>query len=318
MRAMAESLTAPAAAAAAAIHNRRRVDGVLLVDKPAGPSSNAVLGHVKRLFGASKAGHTGTLDPLASGLLPICFGEATKFARFLLEGDKRYTATVRFGIATATSDAEGEVTAIHEVEFDEARLRAALAAAVGPQLQVPPKHSALKHAGRPHYAWARAGIDVPRTPRDITIHALRLVEWSSPDAIIEIGCSKGTYVRAVATSLGDTLGCGAHLAALRRTGSGGFDVRDAVTVETLEALDEAGRGRLLRPVSALVSHLPRAELDGPAARSFRHGQPVALAYDGSGFAAVYAVGGPLIGVADHRQAMLVPVRLIVGEDCATS
>ena len=292
--------------------HRRRIDGVLLVDKPAGPSSNAVLGHVRRLYRAAKAGHTGTLDPLASGLLPICLGAATRYSGMLLEAHKRYLATIRFGISTTTSDAEGEVTAVRPVEFDEARLSAALARAVGPQLQVPPKHSALKHGGRPHYAWARAGVDVPRAPREITVHALRLVEWKAPDAVVDVECSKGTYVRALAASLGEALGCGAHLAALRRTGSGGFDVTDAITIEALEALDEPARDRLLRGSEVLVAHLPRVELDRDVARSFRNGQAVACPGDAlasnPGLFAVFD-GGSLIGTGEGRDGLLYPGRL---------
>lgn len=290
----------------------RPVDGVLLVDKPAGPSSNAVLGHVRRLYSAAKAGHTGTLDPLASGLLPVCFGAATRYSGMLLDAPKRYLATVRFGIATTTGDAEGEVTAAHPVAFDEAQLRAALDRAVGPQLQIPPRHSALKFAGRPHYEYARAGIDVPRTPREITIYSLQLVEWKAPDATIAIECSKGTYVRALAASLGDELGCGAHLASLRRTGSGGFDVKDAVTVEAIEALDVEGRERLLRPASVLVAHLPRVVLDHATARSFRHGQPIAC--PGATVVSRHALravfeGVALIGTGEIRGGLLHPGRL---------
>lgn len=307
---MAETEGRPAGAARAIA--RRHVDGVLLVDKPAGPSSNAVLGHIRRLYCAAKAGHTGTLDPLASGLLPICLGAATRYSGMLLDAPKRYLATVRFGIATTTSDAEGEVTELRPVAFDEARLTAVLERSIGPQLQVPPKYSALKFGGRPHYEYARAGIDVPRVPREITIHSLQLVEWNAPDATIAIECSKGTYVRALAASLGDELGCGAHLASLRRTGSGGFDVNDAVTIEAMEALDALARDRLLRPASVLVAHLPRVELDRAAARSFRRGQPIAC--PGAALASPYTLravfeGNTLIGTGEIRDDLLHPGRL---------
>lgn len=307
---MAESEVRPGGAAAAI--PRRSVDGVLLVDKPAGPSSNAVLGHVRRLYRAAKAGHTGTLDPLASGLLPICLGAATRYSGMLLDAPKRYLATVRFGIATTTADAEGEVTAVRPVAFDEAQLAAVLDRSTGAQLQVPPKHSALKFGGRPHYEYARAGIDVPRVPREITIHSLQLVDWKAPDATIAIECSKGTYVRALAASLGDELGCGAHLASLRRTGSGGFDVKDAMTIEAIEALDAGARERLLRPASVLVAHLARVELDRATARSFRHGQPVAC--PGTALASPHTLravfeGDVLIGTGKIRDGLLHPGRL---------
>ena len=250
---------------------RRRIDGVLLLDKPAGITSNAALGQAKRLYNAEKAGHTGTLDPLASGLLPLCFGEATKFAQLLLDAPKRYVATIRFGVTTTTQDAEGDVVATRPVAFDAADLAAALARFVGPQTQVPPAHSALKFQGRPHYEYARAGIDVPRAPREIVIHALTLVESSPPDAIVDVLCSKGTYVRSLAADLGEALGCGAHLAALRRTASGGFDISDAHAIDALAAMDQVQRDACLLAPSALTAQLPGLDVDGVDGQAFPAG-----------------------------------------------
>ena len=214
----------------------RRIDGVLLLDKPSGITSNAALLRARRLYNAEKAGHTGTLDPLASGLLPLCFGEATKFAQFLLDAPKRYRATIRFGVTTETQDAEGDVVEMRPIAFDTVALEEALRRFIGPQMQVPPAHSALKHQGRPHYAYARAGIEVARKPREITIHALQMIEWKAPDATLDVECSKGTYVRALAADMGETLGCGAHLAGLRRTASGGFELANAVTLDALDTM----------------------------------------------------------------------------------
>jgi len=199
---------------------RRRVDGVLLLDKPSGLSSNAALQRARRAFDAEKAGHTGTLDPLASGLLPLCFGEATKFAQFLLDATKRYTATVRFGVTTATGDAEGEVLEMRPVTLARSDVEAVLPDFTGRLSQVPPAYSALKFEGRSHYEYARAGIDVPRPPRDIEILEISLRAWTAPDAVLDVTCSKGTYIRVLAEDIGRALGCGAHLAGLRSPSKG--------------------------------------------------------------------------------------------------
>jgi tRNA pseudouridine55 synthase len=292
---------------------RRHIDGVLLLDKPSGITSNAALSRVKRLYEAQKAGHTGTLDPLASGLLPICFGSATRFSQFLLDADKRYLATVRFGIATTTQDAEGDVVAVAPVAFARDDLAAALRRFTGPIRQTPPAHSALKFAGRPHYEYARRGIDVPRPARDVTIHALRLVDWQPPDAMLDVACSKGTYVRALAADLGDALGCGAHLAALRRTASGGFDVANAVTLGALEAMEPGERDSHLAPATVLVAHLPPLRLAAGAAVRFRHGVAVAATGFSDGVAAVFD-GDALIGVADVGEQVARPRRTLAAPD----
>ena len=289
---------------------RRPVDGVLLLDKPVGLTSNAALQRAKRLYRAEKAGHTGTLDPLASGLLPLCFGEATKFAQRLLDAPKRYLATVRFGIVTTTGDAEGDVRATAPVAFDRADLEAVLARFVGRIAQVPPAHSALKFRGRAYYDYARAGEDIPRVARDVDVHALRLVAWDAPEAVVDVACGKGTYVRVLAEDIGGALGCGAHLAALRRTATGGFDVADALPLDRLEAISDAARLAALRPAASLVSGLPALVLDAVDARRFRQGQPVSVPGRPDGECAVYA-GDRLLGVAAVEAGVARPRRVVV-------
>jgi tRNA pseudouridine55 synthase len=215
---------------------RRVLDGVLLLDKGIGLSSNDALMRAKRLFLAKKAGHTGTLDPLASGLLPLCFGEATKFSQDLLDADKTYEATMRLGIQTSTGDAEGEVLQTRPVEVSVPDVEAALERFRGPISQVPPMHSALKRDGKPLYEYARAGQVVERVAREVTIHALDLLGAALPDVTFRVTCSKGTYVRTLAEDIGAALGCGAHLIALRRTGVGALTLDRAVTLEALEAM----------------------------------------------------------------------------------
>jgi tRNA pseudouridine55 synthase len=295
------------------------VDGVLLLDKPSGVTSNAALMRVKRGYHAEKAGHTGTLDPLASGLLPICLGEATKFARFLLEAGKRYVATVRFGITTTTHDAEGDVVETWPVAIDRAAIEAVLPAFTGLIRQVPPAYSALKFEGKPYYDYARRGIAIPRAAREVGVHELRLLEWNAPDAVVEVECSKGTYVRALAADLGEALGCGAHLAALRRTATGGFDVQTAVPLDAVEAMSEPQRDACLLPTSVLVAHLPRIELDGARARAFLNGRAVhaeaAMPAGGipsaAGPRAVYGPDG-LLGVGEVHDGLARPRRLLSG------
>ena len=239
---------------------RRRVDGVLLLDKPAGLSSNAALQRAKRLYAAEKAGHTGTLDPLATGLLPLCFGEATKFAQALLDAPKEYVATVRFGIATTTGDAEGEIVRTCDVAFSRAELESALPRFVGRIVQMPPAFAALKFQGRNYYEYARAGIEIPRVPRPVEIAAIELIDWSPPAAVLRVACGKGTYIRVLAEDIAGALGSCAHLAALRRTVSGPFALADAVTLEALEAMDEPARDR-----AAAAARRP-AVRRGPARR----------------------------------------------------
>jgi tRNA pseudouridine55 synthase len=289
---------------------RQRVDGVLLLDKPSGISSNAALQRARRALNAEKAGHTGTLDPLASGLLPLCFGEATKFARFLLDADKRYTATVRFGVTTTTHDAEGAVVAIAPVGIDRAMLEAALPAFRGAIRQIPPAHSALKHQGRSHYEYARAGIDVPRAPRDVRIATLSLTAWEPPDATFDVESSTGTSARSRAADLGAALGCGAHLAALRREATGGFSIAAAVPLDAFEALPPDARAGALLPVDALLATLPVLRVPAGDAEDLRHGRSISLPDGGAELWRAYDPGGVLLGVVRHEGGAVVPVRMI--------
>lgn len=250
---------------------RRAVHGVLLLDKPVGLSSNDALQKAKRLYRAEKAGHTGTLDPLASGLLPLCFGAATKFSQVSLEADKAYRATLQLGVTTATGDAEGDVLERRPVNVDEAGLEAARRGLLGEIDQLPPMHSALKKDGRALYEYARAGLEVERQPRRVSIHRLDIVERHDDRLVIDVLCSKGTYVRTLAEDLGAALGCGAHLAALRRTGSGSLRVERAVTLEALAAMSEAERDALLQRADALLAEWPEVRLNEDDAGRFLSG-----------------------------------------------
>ena len=289
--------------------DRRRVDGVLLLDKPAGLSSNAALQRARRLYAAAKAGHTGTLDPLATGLLPIAFGEATKFAHALLDAPKRYEAVVRLGTATDTGDAEGQVTRTLPVDVDRAGFEAILARFVGPAQQTPPRYAALKHRGRAYYDWAREGVEIPRPPRPIELHSLALREWRPPDAVVDVRCSKGTYVRVLAEDLGAAAGTCAHLAALRRTATGGFVIDDAVTLDALEAMAPDARLARLRPVDVLVADMQRVDLAPDDVERFRHGVAVASTGPASGRCVVYGAGA-LLGLADVDAGIAHPARLV--------
>jgi len=290
------------------------VDGVLLLDKPVGITSNAALQRAKRALGAARAGHIGTLDPLASGLLPVCFGEATKFSQGLTDADKTYRATIRLGQRTSTGDAEGEIVAQFPVNADAAAVRTALATLEGPLDQVPPMHSAVKHHGKPLYAYARAGTTVVRAPRRITIFEIALEHWSSPEVTVRVRCSKGTYIRTLAETLGERLGCGAHLAGLRRLAVGGLALDGAVTLADWEAWEPAQRIACLLLPDRLVDTLPRVELAAPLAARFRQGQTVKV---GDPLAEgepvrVYGAGeGVFIGLATGAaDGTLKPLRLV--------
>lgn len=232
---------------------RRPVHGVLLLDKPLGLSSNQALQKAKWLLRAEKAGHTGTLDPLASGVLPLCFGAATKFSQLHLDADKTYEAKARLGVKTSTGDAEGEVIAERPVAVTAADLARVEARFTGPIRQVPPMHSALKKDGKALYEYAREGVEVERAARDVMIHALALAALPDGEILIRATVSKGTYIRTLGEDIGEALGCGAHLTALRRTATGGFGIAQCVTLEALEAMDEDERLAQLLPTEALVA-----------------------------------------------------------------
>ena len=258
---------------------KRKISGVLLLDKAVGISSNTALQQVRRLYRAEKAGHTGVLDPLAGGLLPVCFGEAAKFAQYLLDADKAYTAALQLGTATATGDAEGEIVASGRADVSAAEFQAACAALTGAVRQVPPMFSALKHEGRPLYEYARKGIVIERKPRDIVIRRIDIREFAPPHAVIDVACSKGTYIRTLSEDIAKHIGTYAHLTALRRTASAGFSVDNAHTYEQLAALTEAGRDALLLPCDAMLAHLPRLNADADTVRRLACGQSAALPPD---------------------------------------
>ncbi|WP_428827755.1 tRNA pseudouridine(55) synthase TruB [Azonexus sp. IMCC34842] len=288
----------------------KQVDGVLLLDKPIGLTSNDALQKVRRLFSAAKGGHTGTLDPLATGLLPLCFGEATKFSADLLDADKTYEAIVKLGVTTDSGDAEGVVIASAPVNVSENDISRVLPQFTGDIQQIPPMHSALKRNGRPLYELARQGIEVEREPRAVTIYAVDCLDFSGDSLTLRVACSKGTYIRVLAADIGQALGCGAHLTGLRRTMVGDLDLANAVTLAELEALDEAERAGRLQLVDALLLSLPVMTVEGEAAERFRHGNPVDLPDGLAGKIRVYA-DDRLIGVGEPGgDGRLWPKRLV--------
>ena len=290
---------------------KRPLNGVLMLDKARGASSNAALQRAKRLYQAAKAGHAGTLDPLATGLLPVLFGEATKFSSDLLEADKSYAAEIRLGISTATADAEGEVIATRAVKVAPEQLAAALQNFRGSIAQTPPLYSALKHAGKPLYAYARAGIDIERAPRQVTIHALALQWFEGERLALSVTCSKGTYIRSLAHDLGEVLGCGAHLAALRRTAVGRFGLDCAHTLESLEAMTAAERDALLLPVDALLQDLPEVRFEPAQQARFLQGQAVPWEGPQQPRVRVYGGDGALLGVGElGADGAIAPKRVI--------
>lgn len=293
---------------------RDLVNGVLLLDKPVGLSSNDALIKVKRFMNAKKAGHTGTLDPFATGLLPLCFGEATKFSQDLLEADKTYETTVHLGITTDTGDTEGQVLATHDVNVSLDQIDAVLAQFRGPIMQVPPMYSALKRDGKAYYEYAREGITLEREARPVTIVRLTLIDYSAPFLKLAVTCTKGTYIRVLGEDIGHALGCGAHLNALRRIAVGPLTTDGIVTVEQVAA--HAAPKELLAPVDALLASFPVLMLTDELARRFLQGQRLALGKEGvalpqqQGRVRVYH-GAQLLGTGLLQEfAVLAPERLI--------
>ena len=250
---------------------KRAVHGVLLLNKPLGLSSNDALQKAKRMYRAEKAGHTGTLDPLATGLLPLCFGAATKFSQISLDADKRYLATLQLGVTTTTADAEGEVLQRRPVDVSGAQMQAACQRFTGEIDQVPPMYSALKREGKALYEYARAGIEVEREARRVTVHRLAIVSGSGDEWTLEVLCSKGTYVRTLAEDIGEALGCGAHLSALRRTGSGPLTLESAHTLEQLGEMTEEQRDAALLNADTLLADWPLVRLNAEDAGRFLSG-----------------------------------------------
>jgi tRNA pseudouridine55 synthase len=253
---------------------KRNVNGVLLLDKPLGFSSNQAMQKVKWLYQAAKAGHTGTLDPLATGLLPICLGEATKFAQYVTDADKTYLATIKLGITTTTGDAEGEVLFISPVKVSQKQFEEVVQQFIGEISQIPPMYSALKHKGKALYHYAREGIDIDRQARLVSIKNIAVNEFSGEIAQISVTCSKGTYIRTLAEDIGNALGCGAHLIGLLRTETGGYQLSQAVTIEQLEALSIEARDAQLLPVDSAIAHFPKITLNGDAVHFILQGQAV--------------------------------------------
>ena len=295
----------------------RNVNGILVIDKPIGVTSNGILQQVKRLFGAAKAGHTGALDPLATGVLPLCFGEATKFSQMMLDSDKAYITTARLGIRTETGDSEGAVVEEKPVPaLTEADVEAVLARFRGPIEQVPSMYSALKHQGRPLYEYAREGIEIERPARPVTIHELTLLAVRENELDLAVSCTKGTYIRSLVEDIGDALGCSAHVSALRRTMASGYTLEAAHDVGTLEAMRERGEsldGLLLPPDSALTM-FPELHLSGPSLVSILNGQPVRMTDQSlEGLVRLYGNQG-FVGLAEALPEdggiQLVPRRLI--------
>lgn len=296
-----------------------RIDGVVLLDKPAGMSSQGAVTAVKRAFNADKAGHTGTLDPMATGLLPICLGEATKYSQDLLDADKTYTAQVRFGSRTDTGDAEGLV--IEELPLptfaDEASLIAVLNSLLpqftGAISQTPPMYSALKRDGKPLYEYARAGVELERTPRNITIHSIRWTAINWPEATLEVSCSKGTYIRVLAEDIGNALACGAHLVGLRRTEVGHLTLEQSFDLESIRSGLQNHSSYIL-PVDALLQTLPHLTVDEQQAKRLEMGQRVPLNIPSiEALVRIYratAASHNFIGTADWRSGVLHPKRLI--------
>ena len=253
---------------------KRDISGVVLLDKPLGLSSNQAMQRVKHLYQAEKAGHTGSLDPLATGLLPICLGEATKFANFLLDADKSYLAKVKLGITTASADAEGEIIAQKPVNVTLQQVESVLHQFIGDIAQTPPIYSALKVDGKPLYAYARAGQEVEIKSRSVTIHQIHLAHFEADELVFTVTCSKGTYIRTLAQDIGAKLGCGAHLKGLRRLTSGTFDLQDALPLEVLSELSLAELDAKLLPIDIKIQHLPKLTLNSEQTDIIQHGQAI--------------------------------------------
>jgi len=294
---------------------KRAISGVLLLDKAAGFTSNAALQKAKWLYRAQKAGHTGTLDPFATGLLPLCLGEATKFSQFLLDADKVYRAEILLGVRTTSGDLDGEVIAERPVAIDEAALRIALERFRGEIEQVPPMHSALKHLGRPLYEYARKGIEIERAARRVTVFDLELERFDGRSASVRVHSSKGFYVRALADDLGEALGCGAHLTGLDRLQVGPYHLEDAIALEELAELTEEQRDARLLPPDNLALDLPRLDLDLEAAWQISHGQAIWRSGLTVGeLLRLYAPDGRFLGVAEIDQdGKAAPRRLLASQ-----
>ena len=291
-----------------------RIDGVLLLDKPYGETSNAALQKARRLFNAAKAGHTGTLDPLASGLLALTFGEATKFSADLLHADKTYVAEVKLGQTTTTGDLEGEFLTNSPVNVTDDKLEETLAGFRGEIEQIPPMFSALKRDGKTLYDLAREGVSIEREARSVRIEKLEILEFADELLTVEVTCSKGTYIRVLAEDIGEALGCGAHLASLRRTKVGALSLEDAVTLQALETMSVDERLATLKPLDALMQTLPAVHLSENDRVRFCHGQRLALGLPSCPRVRVYGPDEQMVGTARvNERGVLEPERLIANK-----
>ncbi len=290
---------------------KREINGVFLLDKPLGFSSNQVLKKIQWLFNAKKAGHTGTLDPMASGLLPICLGEATKFSHHLLNANKTYIATIQLGMTTTTGDQEGEVVSEKEVILNEVQLKETLQKFMGDITQIPPMYSALKFEGKPLYEYARKGIEIERKSRQITIHDIKLMKIEASKMTVEVFCSKGTYIRTLAEDIGQALGCGAYLKALKRTQTGNFQVANALSIEALETMAMSSREKVLLPIDTLLKGLSSIELTFTEIEAIKKGQSIDFNGKNLNELRLYSSSGQFVGVGQpDLQGRLLPKRLI--------
>ena len=296
---------------------KKNVNGVLLLDKPLGFSSNQALQKIKWLYQAAKAGHTGTLDPLATGLLPICLGEATKFAQYVTDADKTYFATIKLGATTTTGDAEGEVLTTAPVNVSHAQFAAVCQHFIGEISQMPPMYSALKHEGKPLYEYAREGVDIARQPRVISIKNINVDSFDIDVATITVNCSKGTYIRTLAEDIGAELGCGAHLIGLRRTETAGYLLPQAVTIERLESMSIEARTALLLPVDSAIESLPVVTLNANATFYMMQGQAVWQAgKTPHGDLRLYDQNNNFLGLGFlQSDGKIAPKRLIKNNNC---
>jgi len=297
---------------------KRNVNGILLLDKPIGVTSNEVLQLVKRLFSANKAGHTGSLDPIATGMLPICFGEATKFSQFLLEANKHYVVTGKLGETTASADSEGAILQKREVKnIDAQTIEKILPKFQGKILQIPPMYSALKHKGQPLYKLARQGIEIEREPREVTVYTIQLLELNGDLAKFEMRCSKGTYVRTIVADIGELLGCGAHVIALRRLAVGPYQTSQMVTITALQELaaknDYKSLDQLLLPIESMLVDMPEITLTADMVFYMHQGQPLVIpkAPD-SGWVKMKSKSGQFLGVGEVMlDGKITPRRMCV-------
>lgn len=291
------------------------MDGILVINKPPGRTSHDVVGRIRGLTHQKRVGHAGTLDPMATGVLLVCLGRATRVSEYLMASDKTYRAVMRLGVETDTYDAEGQVVATQPVNVDEPKLRDALTRFVGAIDQVPPMYSALKVQGKPLYKLARKGVEIRREARQVTIHSITLQEWASPDATIVVRCAPGTYIRSLAHDIGAVLGCGAHLIALTRLASGSFTIEDAVELKDLEGVENLVG--LLRPVDAALQDLPAVTLDADSAQRVLMGHSIPLSgWGGSPLCRVYGANDRFLAIMEYDPAaqLLRPKKVLADEN----